>query len=66
MASYLLFRRISLWTNLTASSVMNLIGRFSNDERFLFSNAKFIAFLLASIWVTVAPFAAACKEATPE
>ena len=34
--------------------------------KFLFSKAKLIAFLLASICVTEAPWEAACNEARPE
>ena len=64
--SYLFSRRISRLTNLMASSVINLIGKCWNEDKSLFSKAKLIAFLLASICVTEAPWEAACNEARPE
>ena len=66
IASYLFSLLISLLTNLRASSVRYLIGKFEKEDKFLFSKAKLIAFLLASTCVIDAPFDAAWSDAKPE
>ena len=64
--SYLFPLLISRCTNFKASSVRYLIGKLEKEDKFLFSKAKCIAFLLASTCVTDAPLDAACNDAKPE